>query len=174
MQQKFGWFSREERRLSSLVWLGLLLGAVFGLWNLVATGLDPLAEDTVPALLVFYSPMFTAWGLAGFAASRRTGRIVDGVIAGAVLAFVTFAVFVVARILVINLFLEVTSQRLDWQSLNARFEESGFESLRAFAIYEYVMGAPFKILVASTIGAFTGAVGGLIGRTRHPKKALAV
>ena len=143
--------------------LGLLLGAGFGLWNLIATGLDPLAEDSPVALLLFYGPMFTIWGLAGFGASRRTGRLWDAVKVGATVAFVTFVVYTFAVIVRVNLFLDAMSRRPDWQNLMVRFQASGFESLRAYANYECVTGAPFKILVASMIGAGTGLVGGLFG-----------
>jgi hypothetical protein len=145
------------------VHLGLLLGVIFSLWNLTATRLNPLAEDTVAALLMFYGPMFTIWGLAAFAATRRTGRLVDGAKVGATIAFVTFVVFVVARIVGVNLFLEATSQRADWQNLMIRFRASGFESLRLYANYEYLTGAPLKILVASVIGLCMGLVGGVFG-----------
>lgn len=144
--------------------LGLFLGAGFGLWNLIATRLDPLAEDTPIALLVFYGPMFAIWGLAGFRVSRRTGRLLDAVKVGATVAFVTFVVFVFARIVGVNLFLDTMSQRSDWQNLMERFQASGFESLTVYANYEYVTGAPFKILVASIIGAGTGLMGGCFGR----------
>ena len=96
--------------------LGLVLGVVFGLWNLIATRLDPFAEDTIPALLVFYGPMFTIWGFAGFRAFRRNGRLADAVVGGGAVAFSTFVVFVVARLITVNLSLDVTSQRLDWQT----------------------------------------------------------
>lgn len=148
--------------------LGLVLGVLFGLWNLIATRLDPLAEDTIPALLVFYGPMFAVWGFAGFRACRQSGRLANAVVAGAIVAFSTFVVFVVARLITVNLSLDVTSQRLDWQNLLARFRASGFESLRAFANYEYLTGAPFKIFVASLIGAGFGLVGGLCGRVVRP------
>src|SRR5262249_36957124 len=144
--------------------LGLLLGAGFGLCNLIATRLDPLAEDTPIALLAFYGPMFAIWGLAGFVASRCTGRLLDGVKVGATVAFVTFVVYTFAVIVRVNLFLDTMSQRPDWQNLMARFQASGFESLRVYANYEYVTGAPFKILVASIIGAGTGLLGALVGR----------
>jgi hypothetical protein len=143
--------------------LGLLLGAGFGLWNLIATRLDPLAEDTPIALLVFYGPMFAIWGLAGLGASRRTGRLLDAVKAGATVAFVTFVVFTFAVIVRANLFLDALSRRSDWQNLIERFQASRFESLRMYANYDYVTGAPFKILVASIIGAGTGLVGGFFG-----------
>jgi hypothetical protein len=143
--------------------LGLLLGAGFGLWNLMATSLNPLAEDDLIPLLLFYGPMFALWGLAGFGASRRTGRLRDAIKVGAAVAFVTFVVYTFAVILRVNLFLDAMSQRPDWQNLMVRFQASGFESLRAYANYEYVTGAPFKILIASTIGAGTGLVGGFFG-----------
>ena len=143
--------------------LGLLLGAGFGLWNLIVTQLDPLAEDTPIALLMFYGPMFAIWGLAGFGASRRTGRLWDAVKVGAWVAFVTFVVFDLTVMVRVNLFLDTLTQRSDWQNLMARFQASGFESLRVYANYVYVTGSPFKILVASIIGAGTGLVGGFFG-----------
>ena len=148
--------------------LGLSLGVVFGLWNLIATRLDPLAEDTLVALLVFYGPMFAVWGFAGFRAFRRSGHLVDAVTAGGTVAFITFMVFVAARLITLNVSLDITSQRLDWQNLVLRYQASGFQSLRAYANYEYITGAPLKILVATTIGAGMGFVGGLCGRHNGP------
>jgi len=145
------------------VLLGLLMGAAFGLWNLIATKLDPLAEDTPIALLVFYGPMFVIWGLAGFAASRRSGRVLDGAKIGATVALVSFLVYVLTQFVRVNLFLDALTQRSDWQNLMARFQTSGYQSLRWYVNYVGITGAPFKILVASCIGAGTGLVGGLIG-----------
>jgi hypothetical protein len=44
-----------------------------------------------------------------------------------------------------------------------RFQVSKSESLRTFINYHYLTQAPFKILVATTIGAVTGVIGGLFG-----------
>jgi hypothetical protein len=150
--------------------LGLFMGAGFGLWNLIATILNPLAEDDLIPLLLFYGPMFAIWGLAGFGASRRTGRLRDAIKVGAAVAFVTFVVYTFGVILRVNLFLDAMSKRPDWQNLIVRFQASGFESLRVYANYEYVTGAPFKILVASMIGAGTGLVGGLFGALGRREK----
>jgi hypothetical protein len=147
--------------------LGVLLGAGFGAWNLLSSLLDPLAEDTIPALLTFYGPMFAAWGVTGFVASHRTGRVVDGVKAAAIVAFITFLVFDLMVILRVNLFLYSLTERLDWQNLMAQFRASGSRSLRRFINYHYVTQAPFKILVATTIGAVTGVVGGGLGSHKH-------
>jgi hypothetical protein len=149
------------------VLLGLILGSGFGLWNLVATRLDPLADDDLIPLLAFYGPMFTIWGIAGFGAACRTGWLWDAVRVGATVAFVTFLVYDLAVILRVNLFLEALSQRSDWQNLMEGFKASGFKSLRAYANYRYVTGAPFKILVATMIGAVTGLVGGFFGKLGH-------
>jgi hypothetical protein len=156
-----------RRRWRYPVLLGSILGAVFGLWNLVATRLNPLADDDLVPLLVFYGPMFTIWGIAGFGAARRTGRLSDAVTVGATVAFVTFLVYDLAVILRVNLFLDAMSQRSDWQNLMEGFKASGFKSLRAYANYRYVTGTPFKILVATMIGAATGLVGGLFGKLGH-------
>lgn len=126
----------------------------------------------MPALLVFYGPMFTIWGFAGFLAARRSGRLLDAVMVGGTVAFGTFVVFVAARLITVNLSLDLTRQRLDWQSLMVRFKASGFESLRAYANYEYVAGASLKILVASVIGAGMGLVGGLFGNVVHGHREL--
>jgi hypothetical protein len=141
----------------------VLVGAGFGLWNLIVTWLDPLAEDTPVALLIFYGPMFAIWGLAGFAASRRTGRLLDGVRVGATVAFVTFVVYVLMQFVRVNVFLDILTRRSDWQNLMARFQNSGYESLRRYVNYVGLTGAPFKILVASIIGAGMGLVGGVLG-----------
>jgi hypothetical protein len=129
--------------------------------------LDPLAEVDLVLLLAFYGPMFAIWGLAASMASRRTGRLWDAVKAGAVVAFVTFAVYTMAVIIRVNVFLDVMTRRPDWQNLMERFRASGFGTLRGFVNYEYATGAPFKILVASMIGVATGLEGGLLGCLGH-------
>ena len=155
-------------RPRTIVLVGVALGAVFSAWNVLASLLDPLADDTVPALLMFYGPMFTAWALAGAAASRRSGRVSDGARIGALVALLTFVILTIVVIARVNLYLELTSQRPDWQTVGERFRASGFRSFRTFVNYEYVTGAPFKLLVASTIGAVLGLAGGgtaaLLGR----------
>jgi len=153
--------SDSMRQLAnSPIALGALLGAIFGAWDILVTAVDPLADDTPAALLIFYGPMFTTWGLAGFASTRRSGRVTHGVKVGATVAFFTFVVFSTANLVRVNLFLNTIRYRADWQNLVVRFRTSGFESFRAFVNYFYLSGAPFKILVATAIGAVTGLIGG--------------
>jgi hypothetical protein len=140
--------------------MGLALGVVFSVLNVVSAYVAPLADDSLAALGAFYGPMFLAWGLAGFAAARRRGRPLVGLKTGALVAFGTFVVLTIVVIVRVNLSLPLMTQRPDWQNLMARFNASGFESLRTYVNYEYLKGAPFKILVASTIGAVFGLLGG--------------
>ena len=163
---------RMPGRVDGVV-LGVLLGVAFGVWDIVATWLDPLADDTPGALLIFYGPMFAAWGFAGFMAARRSGRVMEGVKAGAMSALATFVVFYVANLVRVNLFLTAMRSRADWVNLMLRFHASGSESLRAFVNYDYVKGAPLKIGVASLIGAVSGMIGGLAASISHRKSRLA-
>ena len=164
----------EQYDRRQLVLRGVLIGVGFGVWNLLSSLFAPLAEDTIPALLMFYGPMFTIWGVTGFAASRKTGRVVDGIKAAAMVAFVTFVIFDLAVILRVNLFLDSLTDRLDWQNLMSRFQTSGSESLRTFVNYHYVTQAPFKIFVATVIGVSTGVIGGLLGSAFQHKAAGAI
>jgi hypothetical protein len=101
----------------------------------------------------------------------------DAVKVGGTVAFVTFVVFDLAAIVRVNLFLDALAHRSDWQNLMLRFQSSDFNSLRVYANYEYLAGAPFKIFVASLIGAGTGLVGGFfasLGRRQMQRTPQAV
>ena len=52
--------------------------------------------------------------------------------------------------------------RADWQNMMLRFSTSGFETLRLFVNFDYIRGAPFKIGVATAIGAVVSTVGGAL------------
>ena len=144
--------------------LGLVLGLIFGVADLLITWIAPLADDSVAALLTFYGPMFLSWAFVAFRAARCSGRVSEGVRAGLVVAFATFCVFYVFNLLRVNVFLAELTGRADWQNMMQRFRASGFDSLRAFVNIDYLKGAPFKIAVASFIGAVMGLVGGVVGR----------
>jgi hypothetical protein len=146
--------------------LGFVLGSVFGGVDLLFTWVDPLSDDTIPALLRFYGPMFFLWAYGSFLAVRRTGRLSTGLTTGVVVAFGTFCVFVVLNLLRVNLFLAELTGRADWQSLMQRFEAGESTSLRSFVNVDYLKDVPFKIGVASVIGAVMGLVGGTIGRLK--------
>jgi hypothetical protein len=147
-------------RPRSALAVGLALGAVFSVLNVISAYIAPLEDDTLSALAAFYGPMFLSWGVAGFAAARSTGRITDGVKTATLVALATFVVLTIVVIVRVNLSLATMTQRPDWRNLVARFESSGFASLRSYVNYIYLTGAPFKIFVATSIGAVFGLLGG--------------
>ena len=146
--------------------LGFVLGLVFGIVDLLFTWVDPLSDDSIPALLRFYGPMFVSWAFVSFRVVRRSGRLSTGITTGFVVAFGTFCIFYVLNLLRVNLFLAELTGRADWQSMMQRFRASEFDSLRLFVNVDYLKGAPFKVGVASVIGALMGLVGGTIGRLK--------
>jgi hypothetical protein len=114
--------------------------------------------------------MFFLWAFMSFRSVRRSGRLWTGVTTGLVVAFGTFCIFYVFNLLRVNLFLAELTGRADWQNMMQRFRTSRFDSLRLFINVDYLKGAPFKIGVASIIGAVMGLIGGTIGRLKsdHP------
>jgi hypothetical protein len=130
------------------------------------TWLDPLADDTPGALLLFYGPMFFIWAVASFRATRRSGRLLSGVITGVIVAFATFVVYDLLIFLRVNLFLAELTGRADWRYMMSRFRASGVESLRLFVNVDYVQGIPLKLGVSCAIGMMMGVAGGIVGTLR--------
>jgi hypothetical protein len=52
--------------------LGLAMGTILGVLNLLATARDPLEDDSVGGMLLFVIPVLLAWSAAGFVAAQRT------------------------------------------------------------------------------------------------------
>ena len=146
----------------SVVTLGIVLGVVFGTVNIIVSVLDPVIEDTPLTLLGFYGPMFAAWGFAGYRTGQRTRRLTHSAGAGALIALATFTVLTSIVIARMNVTLDTIVDRPDWRNMVANYPASGFDSFRVYVNYVYLTGAPFKILVASAIGALSGLVGGIV------------
>ena len=144
--------------------LGFVLGLVFGIVDLLFTWVEPRSEDSIPALLRFYGPMFFSWACVSFRSARRSARLSTGVTNGFVVAFGTFCIFDAINLLRVNLFLADLPGRADWQNMMQRFRASEVDSLRLFVNVEYLEGAPFKVGAASLIGAVIGLIGGALGR----------
>jgi hypothetical protein len=149
--------------------LGFVLGLIFGIVDLLFTWVEPLSDDSIPALLRFYGPMFFSWGFVSFRSVQRSGRLSTGITTGFVVAFGTFCIFYVLNLVRVNLFLAELTGRADWQNMMQRFRASDSDSLRSFINVDYVKGAPLKIGVASVIGAVMGLVGGTIGRLKSAR-----
>ena len=113
-------------------------------------------------MLLWLGVLLFIWLLIGFRAARRTQRFRDALIAGVLVGTATMAVFHLAAIVRVNLFLEHIRYRDDWQNLVARFQASDFTSLRAYANYTYISGTPNALALGALAGAVSGALGGAV------------
>jgi hypothetical protein len=158
------------RSLYSPLLLGFVVGLAFGCVNLLLTWLDPLEDDTLGTLLLFYGPMFFVWAAASFRAAQRSGQVMSGLKTGAIVAIGTFVVYDFLIFLRVNFFLTELTDRGDWQYMMTRFRASGSDSLRAFVNVDYAKGIPLKLAMSCAIGLMMGAAGGILGRlrNRHP------
>lgn len=145
--------------LSRFSLIGATLGFVMGAWSFVSFWMDPL-NDSLVSMLATYVPMFICWAVVGFAAERRTGRLADAAKAGAACAFSTFVVFWIANLIRVNVFLDVLREWPGWQTVLARYHDSGMESFRGFVNCDYLKDAPLKVATGTAIGAMLGAIGG--------------
>jgi len=151
--------------------VGLVVGGGLGILNLIDTARRPLADDDGGAMLVWLLGVVSVWGAAASATTWRTRRFTDAVKAGALLGMVTIVVFHIAGIVRVNLFLDVIRQRNDWQNLVARFNASGFASLRTYANYEYVKGTPVVLALGAIVGSISGAAAGAASAwARRPRR----
>jgi hypothetical protein len=156
----------------SPVMLGLAMGTILGVLNLIGTARAPLADDDGGEMLLFAGLVLLAWSAAGFAAARRTRRLGDGVKAGVLIGLAMMTVFHLAAIVRVNVFLDVIRNREDWQNLVARFGRSGFQSLLAYANFEYVRMTPVIIGIGAVAGALAGLLGGTAALAARPPARL--
>jgi hypothetical protein len=153
------WYVRQVLMLVDGIRFGVMLGIVLGAWILIDTAIDPLGEDTPIAVGTMFSSVFVLLSLPGFLARQRGAPLTDAIKAGAVAGVTTFAIFHWLSLLRVNLFLDTIRRRSDWQGLLLRYEQSGFESLRAYANYVYIRAT----LVISAAGTVAGAIAGMLG-----------
>jgi hypothetical protein len=97
--------------------------------------------------------------------------VADAVRVGTILGVATIVMFHAASIVRVNLFLNAIRHRGDWQNLVARYNQSGFRSLRAYANYEYATLTPMVLALGAIAGSISGVVGGLVNMVRRTLRA---
>jgi len=151
-----------EKYMKPAVTWGLAIGIVAGSLLLIDTAIAPLADDSPGVMLAIVGTLLLLWTLASYVARRRTDRFRDAIVAGLLVGLASIAVVHVAAIVRVNVFLDEIQYRDDWVNLVARFRSSGFQSLRAYANYEYLTGTPILLLLGAGVGSICGAVSGAI------------
>jgi hypothetical protein len=156
------WYVRQVLSFVKPSTWGLAIGVIGGALNLIDTAIEPLADDTAGGMSIWLGGLCCLWILTGFGAARGVRRFRDGVTAGVLVGMATMAVFHLAAIVRVNVFLEQIRYRGDWQNLIARFHASHFRSLRAYANYEYATQTPLLLTLGAIAGAVSGALGGAV------------
>jgi hypothetical protein len=153
------WYLRQILSFASPLTLGLAFGSMLGVWNLIDTAYEPLADDSAGTMLVFAAVLLAVWALVAFLAGHRRRSFRDAVVAGVLVGAATLVMFNLANYIRVNVFLDTIQHREDWRNLMARYRESDFHSLRAYVNYDYVWGT----FVVTSLGAAAGCVSGVIG-----------
>jgi hypothetical protein len=156
------WYFKQTLSLVDQVRFGTALGIALGLSNLLATMIAPLWEDTPLGVFSCLVAVMFLWALIGFAAERQTARVRDAARAGAVVGAISLGLFHIAVMLRVNIFLDVISRRSDWQGLMLKFQHSGFESLRAYANWDYLQLTGPILFFGVLAGGLCGTLGGLL------------
>lgn len=164
-RRQVGGFLWHSARLPLMI--GLAIGTVLGIMNLVDTARQPLADDDGGTMLAWLLAVLTMWSAAAVAVTWRTRRVGDAVKVGTIVGVATIVVLHTAAIVRVNLFLDAIRHREDWQNLVARYNQSGFQSLRVYANYEYVTMTPLLIALGTIAGSISGALGGLVNMVRR-------
>ena len=151
--------------ITPVMW-GLIIGIGAGSLQLIDTAIEPLADDTAGGMLAIAGTLLLLWTIASYAATRRTERFRDAIFAGLLVGLACIAVLHVAAIVRENVFLDQIQYREDWANLVNRFRTSGFESLRAYANYEYLKGTPLLLILGAGVGSICGVLSGTISILR--------
>jgi hypothetical protein len=168
------WWYR--RQVAGFVWralwapalIGCAFGAVLGVMTLVDTAREPLADDAATTMLAWVGVVVLLWSAATVAVTWRTRRMSDAITVGAILGVMALAVFQLAAIVRVNVFLDTIQHRDDWRNLVARYNQSGFHSLRAYANYEYaVMVTPILLAIGAIAGSICGMIGAIVHKMRQ-------
>jgi hypothetical protein len=156
------WYVRQiVSFVSPLAW-GLVIGVLLGTLQLVDTAVEPLADDSAGAMIGILATMLALWTLASIAAGLPSRRFTHALVAGVLAGVATMAVIDLTSMLRVNIFLDEIRYRDDWINLVSRFEASGSHSLREYANWEYVRGAPIVLGIGAIAGGISGAIAGVI------------
>ena len=156
------WYLGEIVSLIDGARLGVALGLAVGLWILIDTAVQPLAEDAPALVGAMFGGMLLFLAIPGFAVRRRGGSLLDTAQAGAVAGAIALALFHAFGVVRVNVFLDSIRHRSDWEGLVADFQRSGFHSLRSYANYVYGRAVVLLPLLGAVAGAASSTIGGLL------------
>jgi hypothetical protein len=159
------WYWRQVIGFARPLTVGLALGVLAGVYNVIDTAIEPLADDSSGAMLRLFAVVLAAFCLPAGLAGVRTRRFRDTVLAGLVVGATTFFVLCIANTIRINVFLDTIQYRDDWRNLMLRFTHSGDPSLRHFVNREFLGGDVAMTAFGAVAGSICGIAAGLVQTT---------
>lgn len=155
----------DNLRLGAL--LGLLLSVAILITNvIVPTVAGHPSPDNELSESIGWFIVIAVMCWVGFLKLRRTSKLGDSVLAGAVISFVAFAIAMTTFLIIDNLFLSTIAQQPEKIWL---FEHSRFADMRSYLNYTNLRAFWTALPVITVVGAACGLIGGyLCGLTsRH-------
>ena len=151
---------------------GLLFGVILGIiaiaLNLIYTFAFSAMVLTAGIIVLLVAGMVTyIW--PAIRASRRTGKVSSGMIAGVVSACVSFLIGYAFNVFLTAMAVDRMRQNAlsAFNVMQSMFPTSGMHAVMTNAqIQQNALSSISAIIVIAIIGLFFGAIGGLIGRSR--------
>jgi amino acid permease len=150
--------------------LGLLLSFAIVITNVIVPSVvGHPSPDNGLSESIGWIIVIAIMGSVGFLKVRRTSRIRDSMIAGAVISFVAFALAMITFLIIDNLFLSIVAQQPEKIWL---FEHSRYPDMKSYLNHTNVRAFWTALPVITVIGAVCGWVGGylnLLARRRSSR-----
>ena len=144
--------------------LGALLGLLLSLAILITNVVVPLlaghpSPDNNVSESIGWVIVIALMCWVGFFKVRRTSRIRDSVIAGAVISFIAFAMAMATFLVIDNLFLSIVTQQPEKIWL---FQHSRFADMRSYLNHTNLRAFWTALPVITLFGAICGLLGGYL------------
>jgi hypothetical protein len=152
---------------------GLALGVVLSLAVFATNVVLPVlssrtarweqAMDAEPYVTAGWLFVALLWGMAGFAAYRRTADLRAAIRAGAMVALLSMAIVMVTFVVIDNVFLDIVSRQPEkiWG-----LRQSHAPDMRSYINHTFVKSFLLVLPVLTVAGALFGALGGAAARVR--------
>jgi hypothetical protein len=151
--------------IAGTVWLGLSIEIL--LTNVVFPTTSD--DDAIPVLvsyLCIFAALFATGVLAVRTGAGRTGQVLAGLVAGAMIGILTVATFAVVD----NVWLDIVARQ---QTKIEGFAHSGAASMRDYINTGLISTAIFLTIALGIFGAALAMIGGLAGREPPPASSAA-
>lgn len=162
------WATKSDGPLSNDVLLSCtLMGVIGGVIQIAHLTQEEFADlgpvwNGVSAFGLLFCT-FVVWGIAGYRASRRTGSLRSGALAGVWSAAVTMSMLILFGF-VVEFYLAMPKP--EYVATWGEFQRSGWTDIHAFTIANTLDAAQSHLIIGPIVGGIFGGLAGAITRIR--------